>query len=53
MTTEQAERLLQLAREAVEVAARYRGRLVFAPSEVKQNIEQLADLVDEIDRTME
>ena len=51
MTNEQAELLLELAREAVEVAARYRSRLIFAPGEVKRNIEQLARLVDEIDRT--
>ncbi len=51
MTSEQAERLLGLAREAVEVAARYRSRLIFAPGEVKRNIGELADLIDEIDRT--
>ncbi len=51
MTNEQAERLLALAREAVEVAARYKSRLIFAPGEVKRNIGQLADLIAEIDRT--
>ena len=51
MTNEQAERLLQLAREAVEVAARYRSRLVLAPGDVKQNIRDLSDLIDEIDLT--
>ena len=40
-----------LAREAVGVAARYRSRLILAPGEVKRNIERLADLIDEIDRT--
>ena len=50
VTNEQAERLLELAREAVEVAARYKTRLVLAPSEVKRNIKQLSDLIDEIDR---
>ena len=51
MTNEQAERLLVLAREAVEVAGRYKSRLIFAPGEVKRNIRGLADLIDEIDRT--
>ena len=51
MTKEQAEGLLRLAREAVEVAARYRSRLILAPGEVKRNIERLADLINEIDRT--
>ena len=51
VTDQQAECLLVLAREAVEVAARYKSRLIFAPGEVKRNIGQLADLIDEIDRT--
>lgn len=50
MTKEQAERLLALARQAVEVAERYRGRMALAPGDVKDNLRALRDLVHEIDR---
>ena len=50
MTTEQAERLLVLARQAVEVAERHKSRLMLAPSDVKDNLSKLKALVEEIDR---
>jgi hypothetical protein len=50
MNPEQAERLLTLAREAVEVAERHRSRLALAPGDVKQNLSALRALIEEIDR---
>ena len=49
MTTEQAERLLVLARQAVQVAERHRGQLRFAPGDIKTNLAALSALVKEID----
>jgi len=50
MTNEQAERLLHLARKAVEVAGQHRLQLLAAPKEVKENISALQGLIEEIDR---
>ena len=50
MTPEQAERLLVLARQAVEVADSHKRQLLLAPSDVKNNLAALKALVEEIDR---
>ena len=50
MTTEQAERLLQVAREAVEVAERHRIQLRLAPADVRANLNALREIIDQIDR---
>ena len=50
MTTEQAERLLVLARQAVDVADQHKRQLLLAPSDVKDNLRALKTLIEEIDR---
>ena len=50
MTSEQAERLLAVARQAVEVAERHRTTLMLAPSDVKTNLNALREIIKQIDR---
>ena len=50
MTPEQAERLLQVAREAVAVADRHKRQLLLAPSDVKENMKALRAIIEEIDK---
>ena len=49
MTTEQAERLLQVARDAVRVAESHRTQLMLAPGDVKANLNALRAIIKEID----
>lgn len=49
MTPEQAERLLQVAREAVEVAERHTIQLRFAPGDVRANLDALREIIKQID----
>ena len=49
MTTEQAERLLRVARDAVKMADKHTLRLMAAPRDVKQNLDALREIIKEID----
>ncbi|MDA1036588.1 MAG: hypothetical protein O3B65_06885 [Chloroflexi bacterium] len=50
MTPEQAERLLEVAREAVQVAESHSLQLRMAPDDVKANLAALRAIIKEIDK---
>ena len=50
MTPEQAERLLTVARQAVEVAERHRTTLMLAPADVRANLDALREIIKQIDK---
>ena len=49
MTTEQAERLLEVARDAVRIAESHRLQLMAAPGDVRANLNDLRDIIKQID----
>lgn len=51
MTTEQAERLLEVARDAVRIAESHRLQLRMAPNDVRANLNDLRDIIKQIDQS--
>ena len=49
MTSEQAERLLEVARDAVRIAESHSLQLKMAPRDVKANLNDLREIIRQVD----